>query len=209
MHKRTKEIFYRINLNLFNLVLDILSKFSNFTLLIENFLWFHSETRSRDGKIKAAKDDGDEENCDKLLILDGEDSDLNQINDHLLKDDRKHCDNDDDGGNGDTDNLGDVDENEDEPTASLIDDDDADLFVSNRHSNELHSDYNYPHHHPQQQQQLLGPIMHTYANPFQNCASPTQMNYSASSAACTTTDTTGPIIPADLNSMRPSQVKLF
>lgn len=72
------------------------------------------------------------------------------------------------------------------------------LVVS--HNNHHHHLSSSPQHQHHQQQQHYSAIMHTYANPFQTC------NISSSGGGYSTEDTTGPIIPSDLNTMRPSQV---
>ncbi|KAH9517406.1 Teneurin-2 [Dermatophagoides farinae] len=72
------------------------------------------------------------------------------------------------------------------------------LVVS--HNNHHHHLSSSPQHQHHQQQQHYSAIMHTYANPFQTC------NISSSGGGYSTEDTTGPIIPSDLNTMRPSQL---
>lgn len=103
------------------------------------------------------------------------------------------------------------DENDDEPTVSLVGEEllSSSAAIGNLSGArlQLRSINSGSPMRPLQQHHLTSQtaiptqpynsIMHTYSNPFQNC------NISSYSE-----DTTGPIIPNDLNTMRPSQVTM-
>lgn len=100
------------------------------------------------------------------------------------------------------------DENDDEPTVSLVGEEllsssaaiGARMQLRNINSGSPLRPIQQQHHltgQPTISSQPYNSIMHTYSNPFQNCNM---------SSATYSEDTTGPMIPSDLNTMRPSQV---